>query len=89
MSSISINVDVDVDDIILSMSRFERRNFLLAMQDNGYIPDNCDITNDGCVDIKHHDDNEFNTTLINLMDIGWKLNKEDYETIINTAKKYI
>jgi hypothetical protein len=90
MSSISVDVDIDIDDIVWSMSRGERRDFFLEMQEADYISDDCEVTTDGCVRYKgpQYDDNEFNKALFKLIDNGWKLKKEDEEYIINISKQF-
>ena len=92
----SINLDVDIDDIIFNMSKWDRRAFFLSMQDEGYISDSCVITDEGEVQASAHierralaeSQDEFNHALQKLLGNGWKLTKEEEEYIINIAKRF-
>lgn len=92
----SINVDIDIDDIIWSMSRWDRKEFFQEMQDNGYISKSCVITNDGEVKAPNHIErnvldeskDEFNQALQKLYGNGWKLTLEQEQYIIELAKRF-
>ena len=92
-----ISVDVDFDDILSSMSRYDRRQFFQAMQDDGYISKLCVITNDGEVHASNHmerkalaeSNDEFNQALQKLWNNGWKLTKEEEDYIIKVSKRFI
>jgi hypothetical protein len=92
----SFNIDVDFDDIIGSMSKYDRKQFFKEMQDEGYISEFCEITNDGEVKALSHiekrgivdSNDEFNQALQKLYGNGWKLTKEQEEFIINLAKRF-
>jgi hypothetical protein len=91
-----ISVDVDIDDIISNMSRYDRRVFFESMQDDGYISKSCEITNEGEVRAPAHiernalveSQDEFNIALNKLWNNGWKLTKEQEDYVINLAKKF-
>ena len=36
-----ISIDVDIDDIVTSMGRYDRRKFFDQMQQDGYISKSC------------------------------------------------
>lgn len=92
----SLNIDIDLDDIIWGMSKYERKNFFLEMQKEGYISENCVITNDGEVEAPAHIErssaisstDEFNQALQSLWNNGWKLTKEQEDYVIELAKRF-
>lgn len=92
----SISVDVEVDDIIDSMSNYDRRRFLEEMKEAGYISGLCVITNDGRVQASNRTEqnalyestNEFNRALQNLYGNGWRLSKEEEEYIIKISERF-
>jgi hypothetical protein len=91
-----ISVDVDIDDIISDMGRYERRKFFEAMKDEGYISDTCIVTNEGEVkapdhierNAKYEATNEFNLALRKLLGNGWRVTLEEEEYIINLSKRF-
>lgn len=91
----SISVDIDIDEIIWSMSKWDRKDFFLEMQKDGYISKSCSITNDGKVkaaphierDNENSSNDEFNLALQKLFNNGWKLTKEEEEYVIGLSKK--
>ena len=92
----SINIDVAIEDIIYAMSKYDRREFFEAMQDNEYISKSCVVTNDGFVEASSRierralDENtdEFNIALNKLFNNGWKLTKEQEGYIIELSKRF-
>lgn len=95
MTWITVEADVDIDDIVSEMSKNDRRRFFQSMQDEDYIDKNLVITEDGEVtlptkiDLSKFDagNDDFNNALLKLYNNGWKLTKEDEETIMNISKK--
>jgi hypothetical protein len=92
----SINIDVDIEDIIWGMGTYDRKTFFKAMQENDYISKSCVITNDGYVKASAHvgrrildeSTDEFNLALHKLFGNGWRLTKEEEEYIINLSKRF-
>lgn len=92
-----ISVDVDIDDIISGMGRYDRRQFFEAMQNNGYISELCVVTSEGEVHASDYMErraltesrDEFNRALEKLWNNGWKLPKEEEEYIIKISKRFI
>jgi hypothetical protein len=94
-----ISVEVDIDDIVseLSRSRSDRRDLFHALQEDGYISENCVITNDGEVkapekierSIAASENDEFNIALDKLWNNGWKLTREEEEYIISLSKRFV
>ena len=93
----SISVDVDIDDIISSMSKSNRRNFFIEMKKEGYISELCVITDEGEIKAPNHLErsallrsiDEFNLALQRLFNNGWRIAKEEEEYIISLSKKFI
>lgn len=91
-----ITIDVDIDDVINSMGRWERRELLQSLQEDGYIPKECTIDNDGTVNLPSYmqkkidesNNNEFNLSIQKLYNNGWKLTAEEEQYIINIAKRF-
>jgi hypothetical protein len=92
----SISIDIDIDDILYGMSRWDRKQFFEAMQEDGYISKSCIITNDGEVQAPKHIEqsalrsstDEFNQALHKLYNNGWKLTKEQEDYIIELSKRF-
>lgn len=92
-----ISVDVDIDDIIYDLGRWDRKQFFEAMQDNGYISEHCVITDEGVVQVPAHverkalaeSQDEFNQALNKLWNNGWRVTKEEEEYIIKVSKKFL
>lgn len=91
-----VSVDIDIDDILYEMNRYDRRVFLQHMQDDGIISKSCIITNDGEVRAPSHiernaldeSSDEFNNALHKLYNNGWKLTSEEEQYIINISKRF-
>jgi hypothetical protein len=85
-----MNIDIDIDDLIFSMSRYDRKELFKALQEDGYIPENLTITNDGGLVISNDNSNdEFNIALKKLHNNGWKLTSEEENYIINLSKRFL
>lgn len=91
-----ISVDIDIDDIISGMSKYDRRIFFKAMQEDGCISESCIITDDGTVEApariernaKAESVDDFNRALQKLYGNGWKLTREEEDYIINLSKRF-
>jgi hypothetical protein len=91
-----ISVDVDIDDLVSHMGRYDRIKFFESMKSDGYISESCVITNDGEVEapsyierkVLDEEQDEFNQALQKLLNNGWKLTKEQEEYIINLSKRF-
>jgi hypothetical protein len=92
----SISIDVDIDDILYGMNRWDRRQFFQAMQEDGYISKSCVITNEGEIKASPHIEqrviaeskDEFNQALRKLFGNGWRLTLEQEQYIIELAKRF-
>jgi hypothetical protein len=91
-----ISVDIDIDDIISDMGRYDRKEFFKSMQEAGYISKSCFITDDGEVKASKLEErrtldesnDDFNKALQKLFGNGWKLTKEQEEYIIELSKRF-
>lgn len=91
-----ISIDVDIDDLIYGMSRYDRRKFFERMQNDGHISEACTITYEGEVKAPAHiernaidnESNEFNQALNKLYGNGWRMTLEQEQYIINLAKRF-
>lgn len=92
----SISIDIDIDDILYGMNKWDRKQLFEALQEDGYISKSCIITNDGEVKASAHVErnaldeskDEFNQALQLLWNNGWKLTKEQEDYIINLSKRF-
>lgn len=91
-----ISVDVDIDDVISAMSRWDRKEFFKALMDDGYVPKECTITDDGELKLPGpwerrklaESTDEFNHALQKLFNNGWRVTKEEEDYIINLSKRF-
>ena len=91
-----ISVDIDMDDVISAMSRYDRRKFFEYMQDDGIISKSCVITSNGEVKAPTHIEqnasynttNEFNQALQKLFGNGWRMTLEQEQYIIELSKRF-
>ena len=76
------SIDIDIDDILWGMSDYEKQELVDDLYEDGYVAKK-DIQNtDGDLD-------EFDSAVSKLLGNGWKLTKEDEETILRIANKII
>lgn len=90
----TITIDVDIDDILFSLGRRDRRNLLIGLQDDGYIPNELKINDEGEVELntplsRHSSSDDFNFALQKLFNNGWKLTSEEEQYVINLSKKFL
>ena len=76
-----INVDVDIDDILSSLTSREKQELADELYEDGYIAKKDD-------DAKSTDD-EWNEQVNKLFNNKWRLSKEDEETILQITNKII
>jgi hypothetical protein len=76
-----ITVDVDIDDIISSLSNSERQALVDNLYDDGYIPKQVEK-----VSYEHED--EFSLACQKLKYHSWRLSREEEEFIINLSKRF-
>lgn len=72
--------DVDVDDIMYGLDRFEKQELVDELYEAGYIPKKLEKE-------LHPDGPEWNDSVRKLLDNKWRLTKEDEETILKITSK--
>lgn len=78
------SIDIDIDDILYSMSSYEKQELADELYDDGFVPKQMGGT--------HPDDrieNDFDREVSKLIGNSWRLSKEDEETILRIANKII
>jgi hypothetical protein len=83
-----ISLDIDIDDIISSMSTYDRREFLKELQKDGWISERCHITKNGEVESMTESGSEFDNALSKLQGNDWRLTKEEELFIINLSNRF-
>ena len=79
----SVSIDVDVEDIIWGMSKWEKQEMVDSLYDDGFIAKQLGV---------HPDDkvtSDFDIEISKLLGNDWRLSTEDVEIIMNICKKII
>lgn len=75
-------IEIEIEDILWDMSDYEKQELVDNLYDDGFVAKK-DIQNtDGDLD-------EFDSAVSKLLGNGWKLSKEDEQTILRIANKLI
>jgi hypothetical protein len=78
------SIDIDIDDILYSMSNWEKQELADNLYDDGYVPKQL-----GSV----HPDNEyisnFDEQVGKLIGNSWRLSKEDEQIILRITNKLV
>lgn len=77
------SIDIDIDDILYSMSSYEKQELANELYDDGYCPKQLG---------EHPEDrieSDFDREVSKLIGNSWRLSKEDEETILRIANKII
>lgn len=77
------SIDIDIDDILWSLSSWEKQNLADELYDDGYCPKQIG---------EHPDDvpmGDFDKEVSKLIGNSWRLSKEDEETILRITNKLI
>ena len=78
------NIDIDIDDIIYGLDRFEKQSLVDELYEDGYTPKALEGTlADG------EDADDWDEQVKKLKGNKWRLSKEDEETILKIANKII
>ena len=78
----SISIDVDIDDILWSMSDRDKQELVNDLYDDGII-----ASRDKRADYKNPK-NEFDEACLKLFGESWRLTREEEEFIINISKRF-
>ncbi len=74
--------DIEIDDIMYGLSRYEKQELIDELYEAGYIPKKLDKELD-------YDGSDWNDSVKKLLDNRWKLSKEDEETILRITNKLV
>jgi phosphosulfolactate synthase (CoM biosynthesis protein A) len=75
-------INIEIEDILWDMSDYEKQELVDDLYEDGFVAKK-DIQNtDGDLD-------EFDSAVSKLLGNGWKLSKEDEQTILRIANKLI
>ena len=77
-----VSVDVDIDDVLWSMSTIEKQRLVDDLYDDGFIPKALDKT------LKSRNP-DFDEACQKLVGESWRLTKEEEEFIINLSKRFV
>jgi hypothetical protein len=78
------SIDIDIDDILYSMSSWEKQELADNLYDDGYIPKQ--------IPVVHRDDvsvSDFDVEVTKLIGNSWRLSKEDEQIILRITNKLI
>ena len=78
------SIDIDVDDIIYGLDRFEKQELADELYDDGYVPKQLKGTL-----ADDEDSDEWDEQVRKLKGNKWRLSKEDEETILRITNKII
>jgi hypothetical protein len=76
------SIDIEIDDILYSLSGYEKQELADELYDDGYVAKQVKQVIDEDLD-------DWDTTILKLKGNKWKLTKEDEETILRITNKLI
>jgi hypothetical protein len=77
------SINIEIEDILWDLSDYEKQEIVDELFDDGFVAKK---------DIRNNDDvgvGEFDESVFKLLGNGWRLSKEDEQTILQIAKKII
>lgn len=77
-----ISVDLDINDIMYSMTSYDKQQLVDELYDDGYCPNQLK-------EVVDEDDNEWDRQIKKLKGNKWRLSKEDEETILRITNKIV
>jgi hypothetical protein len=82
------HVEIDIEDLF--HSTYDRKRIFKFLKDEGYVPDEMVIDDDGTLQLPHEKNIVQNLSYaLSVLDKnGWKLTKEETDTILKIAEKY-
>lgn len=92
--TLSTEVEIDLGDLLNKLSDDERKYIFECLQEDGYINEDLEITEDGEVEFPNNisyltQSDDFNNALAKLHNNGWKLSKKEEEYIISLSKRFV
>ena len=79
------NIDIDVDDIMYGLDRYEKQELANELYEAGYVPKQLK----GTLADTDNDNSDFDEQVKKLVGNSWRLSKEDEETILRMTNKLI
>lgn len=77
------SINIDIEDILWDLSDYEKQELVDDLFDEGFVAKK-DIRTDEGVGV-----GEFDESIFKLLGNGWRLSKEDEQTILQIAKKLV
>ncbi len=77
-----VNIDVDIDDILWSLSSYEKQELVDDLYDDGYTPTQLEKK-------QSKSDNDWDEAVEKLKGNKWRLSKEDEEIILQITNKIL
>lgn len=77
------SINIEIEDILWDMSDYEKQELVDELFDEGFVAKK-DIRTDEGAGV-----GEFDESLFKLLGNGWRLSKEDEQTILQIAKKLV
>ena len=78
------SIDIEIDDIMYSLSSYEKQELVDELYDDGYVPKQISGTL-----LDSDEDSDWNVAVNKLKNNEWRLSKEDEETILRITNKII
>jgi hypothetical protein len=78
------SIDIDIDDILYSLSSYEKQELADELYDDGFVPKQMGGVHPDDVPI-----GEFDSEVTKLIGNSWRLSKEDEETILRITNKLV
>lgn len=78
------SIDIDIDDILWSMTNYEKQELVDELYDDGFVPKQMNRV--------HPDDvvtDNFDKEVSKLLGNSWRLSKEDEATILKITNKLV
>jgi hypothetical protein len=75
------SIDIDIDDILYSLSSYEKQQLADELYEDGYLAKKDDA--------EKSTDDEWNESVNKLFNNKWRLSKEDEETILRITNKLL
>jgi ATP-dependent Zn protease len=75
------SIDIDIDDILYSMSSYEKQQLADELYEDGYLAKKDDA--------QKSTDDEWNESVNKLFNNKWRLSKEDEEAILRITNKLL
>ena len=78
------SIDIEIDDIMYSLSSYEKQELADELYENGYVPKQISGTL-----LDSDEDSDWNIAVNKLKNNQWRLSKEDEETILKITNKIV